>query len=187
LREENLPAVIAVYRPVSVLTKPVLCAVVSFGLIAAGGCDGEKPSSSTRAGGGRSPTVESTEAACAYVEARPSYLPWLDEGEEVPEPQLETENGTSYVMWASGSGGTSQKTVIFRRNSEARGGLGEPVSVRLEGVPGYYYASPGSDGGVLWKTDSDACDLITLAVSLPGSDQAEVREEILKIVESLES
>ena len=171
----------------SVLTKPLLCGVVSFGLMGVGGCTGKEPSSSTGAGGGGSPTVESTEAACAYVEARPSYLPWLDEGEPVPEPQLQTDNGTSYVTWASGDGGTSQKSVIFRRSSEPRGGRGEPVSVKLEGVRGYYYASPGSDAGVLWKTDSDACDLITLAVSLPGSGRAEVRAEVLKIVKSLES
>ena len=125
-------------------------------------------------------------ADCPHVEARPTYLPWLDKGEEVPEPQLEVENGTSYVMWASGDGDPSQKSVIFRRNSEPRGGLGEAVSVRLEGARGYYYASPGSSAAVLWKTDSETCDLITLAVSLPGSDQAEIRDEVLRIVESLQ-
>ena len=171
----------------SVPTKLVMC-TAALALLTAGSCGGtDELSSSTGAGGRASPPVEPTKAACAYVEARPTYLPWLDEGEEVPKPQLETENGTSYVMWASGDGGTSQKSVILRRNSEPRGGLGEPVSVRLEGVPGYYYSSTGSDAGVLWKTDSGPCDLITLAVSLPGSDQAEVRHEILKIVESLES
>ena len=125
------------------------------------------------------------------------YLPWLGEGEEPPEPRRAIDSGTSYVMWVSGDGGPSQKYVMFRRSSEPRGGLGEAVSVRLEGVRGYYYASPGSSGAVLWKTgedgstrrsakESDTCGLITLAVSLPGSDRAEVRDETLKIVESLE-
>jgi hypothetical protein len=180
----------------SVRTKLAIGTTASFVLLTAGSCGdagGRSPSagdsspSASDVGEGPQAAQAGTEMACVHVEARPTYLPWLDEGEEVPEPQREVDNGTSYVMWTSGDGGPSQKSVIFRRSSEPRGGLGEPVSVRLEGAQGYYYTAPGSSGGVLWKTGSEPCGLITLAVSLPGSSQAEIRDEVLKIVESLET
>jgi hypothetical protein len=91
-------------------------------------------------------------------------------------------------MWtAEGSEGPEQKSLVLRRNSEPLGGTGEPVSVELEGAPGYYYDGPGAQGAVLWKTESKTCDLITLTLSLPGANGAELREELLEVVESLES
>lgn len=76
--------------------------------------------------------------------------------------------------------------MVLRRNSEARGGQGEPVAVELEGAEGFYHGGPGSQGAVLWETGSGSCGLITLAVSLPGADHAELRTQTLKIAESLE-
>lgn len=165
-----------------------MCAAASFALLTTGSCgDAGERSSSTGAGGGSTAVATATETACPYVEARPTYLPWLDEGEEVPEPQRNVENGTSYVAWSTGEADPSrQKSLIFRRNDEPMGGKGEPVSVSLEGADGYYYSAPGPLASVLWKTDSDSCNLITLALSLPGSDRPELRKEILQIVESLE-
>ncbi len=79
----------------------------------------------------------------------------------MPEPQRIVENGTSYVMWtAEGSEGPEQKSLVLRRNSEPLGGTGEPVSVEFEGAPGYFYDSPGQQAAVLWKTESETCDLI---------------------------
>ena len=164
-----------------------MCAAAMFALAVTGGCDTGERSSPTRDARGATASAPTARTACAYVEARPTYLPWLGEGEEVPQPQLNVESGTSYVAWTSGRGGPSQKSVILRRSSEPRGGKGEPVSVRLEGARGYYYAAPGSSAGVLWKTDSGPCNLITLALSLPGAGRAELRAEILQIVKSLES
>ena len=169
-------------------SKLAICAAARFVRAAAGGCDTDERSSPARADPrGATASVSTDRTACAYVEARPTYLPWLEADEEVPEPQRDVANGTSYVAWTSGRGGPSQSSVILRRSSEPRGGRGEPVSVRLEGARGYYYAAPDSSAGVLWKTDAESCKLITLALSLPGAGRAELRAEILKVVESLES
>lgn len=162
----------------SVRTRLATCAA-AFVLIAAG-CDepDERPGRDAAA----------TETACPYVEASPSYLPWLDEGEEVPEPRRAVDRGTSYVAWTSGpSDPARQRSVILRWNSEPLGGKGEPVSVRLEGADGYYYDGPGPQAAVLWKTDAETCNLITLTVSLPEAGRRELRQEILKVAESLES
>lgn len=172
----------------SVRTKLAIFTAAASALWTGVSCgDAGEQSSPTRAGARASAAAErATETACPYVEARPAYLPWLDEGEEVPEPRRDVDHGTSHLAWSSGDGARSQAHVILRRNSEPRGGKGEPVSVKLEGADGYYYAAPGSDAAVLWKTGAGSCNLITLALSLPGSDRAELRDEILKIVGSLE-
>lgn len=161
-----------------VRAKLTACAA-AFVLIA-GGCD-----ELDERGG---PTAAPTRTACPYVQARPSYLPWLDEGEEVPEPRLDVHGRTSYVAWSSGPDDPArQSSVVLRRDSEPRGGAGEPVSVRLEGARGYFYDGPGGQAAVLWKTDAQTCKLITLTLSLPGVGRRELRTEILKIVQSLES
>ncbi|MDQ3952248.1 MAG: hypothetical protein M3279_04695, partial [Actinomycetota bacterium] len=104
-----------------VRTKPAMCAAVSVAL-SIGGCGGSDEQSSPRAPGNGEPT----ETACPYVEARPTYLPWLDEGGEVPQPEQAVENGTSYVAWSTGEADPSeQKSVIFRRDAEPLGGRGE--------------------------------------------------------------
>lgn len=178
---ENLPAVAAVHSLVSVRTTLATCAAASFVLWASAGC-GDADDGRVSAPVGPTPTP-----ACAYVEARPAYLPWLGAGEEVPEPRRDVQDGTSYVAWSSGGDDPSaQESLTFRRATEPLGGKGEPISVRLEGAQGYYYSAPGPQAAVLWKTGSDACNLVTLVLSLPGSDRATLRDEILKIVESLD-
>lgn len=172
-------------------TRLVLGTAAILALFVIGACgDSEEPDSSKVAGSAEPTTSGSPTEACPYVEARPTYLPWLDKGEKVPEPQTAVRNRTSYVAWSAGGDDPSeQKSVVLRRDSEPRGGKGEPVPVRLEGADGYYYAAPesSSTASVLWQTDSPSCDLITLSLSLPGSDQGGLREEILKIVKSLEA
>jgi hypothetical protein len=129
-----------------------------------------------------------TRDACPYVEARPSYLPWLEQDEDLPEPRREIQNGTSYVLWSTKANNPSrQRSVVLRRNAEARGGRGEPVTVRLEGAPGFYYDGPMGQAAVLWQTGSGRCSLITLSVSLPGADRAELRRETLRVADSLEN
>ena len=161
-------------------------ALLALGLL--GSCEkAGEASSHPNAGGGSTSAGPVTETPCSYVEATPTYLPWLAEGEEVPEPQRWVKNGASYVGWSSGGDDpVKQRSLVFRRNTEPLGGEGEAVSVRLEGAEGYYYSAPGSLASALWKTDSGSCGLITLALSLPGSDRAELRDHILKVVESLE-
>ena len=173
-------------------TRLVLGTPAILALFVIGACGDSEGTDSSKVAGAAEPTSAGspTEAACPYVEARPTYLPWLDKGEKVPEPQTAVRNRTSYVAWSAGGDDPSeQKSVVLRRDSEPRGGKGEPVPVRLEGADGYYYAAPesSSTASVLWQTDSPSCDLITLSLSLPGSDQGELRDEILKIVKSLEA
>lgn len=172
----------------SLRTRAAICTAVSVAILATGGCDDSRERSASTERDAHGTTAPATPPPCPYVEAKPTYLPWLDDGEEVPEPRRAVDNGTSYVMWTSGGDDPfEQKSLILRRDSEPLGGKGEPVSVILERARGYFYGSPGSDAAVLWKTEADACNLITLSLSLPGSSRAEVRDEILEVVESLET
>lgn len=167
-----------------ILTAGAFAALLS---IAACGASEPEGSSPRAADESQSPIKSgSSDQPCPYVEAKPTYLPWVDNNEEVPQPRRDIEGETSYVTWASDDDASGHTFVVFRRNSEPLGGKGEPVSVTVEGAPGYFYAAPGPQAAIVWKTNSQKCDLITLELSLPDATQDKLRQELMRVAESLE-
>ncbi|MPZ70633.1 MAG: hypothetical protein GEU71_14060 [Actinobacteria bacterium] len=146
-----------------------------------------------------SPSMET----CPYVARRPTYLPWLEAGGDVPPPQksyLEHEDSSgdpspssAHLMWIPPDGyvtdGKSPYNVVLVREDELRGGPGEATGISIDGVEGLLYRSghPG-EAAILWNLDDEPCNLISLR--LQAGDvltQGQAEKEILRIADSMQN
>jgi hypothetical protein len=159
--------------------------------------------------GGNSPSVvysTPSQGTCAFPPFRVTYLPWMEPGESIPEAELsripsDASGSPSYafVSWKYGNvryeGGPELKgTVTLWRTTEPPVDL--PVDPAVPGLPGgsaegaLHTPPGGGDWAVVWPDArpgeyGDNCPYTTLAVNLPNLPDERVREETLRIAESL--
>lgn len=139
---------------------------------------------------------------CPQAAYRPSFLPWLEPGEEVPAPEEsypehEDSSGNSvpastHLMWIPPDGfvpeGKGPYNVVLVREDELQGGPGEPTGIAIEGVEGLLYTSvhPG-EAAILWDLDQEPCNLISLRIQASEVlTRSQAEKEILRIADSLE-
>lgn len=153
-----------------------------------------------------SPSAGST---CVFPPYRPTYLPWLNEGESVPEPEVSrlpgggVENAPSYALigWTNGNdryeGGPRLKgRVVLWRSTESL----DPAVPNDPAVPPLPGGGPAAsltrpvtglgEWSIVWWDPSsdpydDPCSYIQLGVNLPNLSNQEARREALLIAESL--
>lgn len=159
------------------------------------------------------PSAEpSPESACVFPPYRPTYLPWLDSGEPVPEPDFRRLPGGgpqgldpayAILSWYYGDvinpGGPKLKgTLSLRRSTEPPGAF--PTDPEVPPLPDGSFGGrlsrapdspPGSgDWSITWADESpsqfnDGCGETTLTLSLPNLTSEEVRNELLRVATSL--
>lgn len=151
-----------------------------------------------------SPTLELTPVPppprrCRPVEVRPSYLPWLEEGEPIPDPNISHFPGRRpwvYSSWtdpASSSLRNRHRVVLARYSGSS--GTGDEVDVRLQGVLGQYYDDKVPTGGsILWRMPGGHCNIVALGLEAPATDEdwahqrkarLDARRMVIRIAESL--
>jgi hypothetical protein len=132
---------------------------------------------------------------CDAPSFRPTYLPWLGEGELVPEPRESiAKTGDRIFTWDGPEG----SYVSLVRHAEVIGaGVDTDGSIRVRGYPAWlqWIGDPGvGELALMWEEASTPCEGYSLRLLLPAegeteADYAEIQEnteaELLRIGESL--
>lgn len=157
------------------------------------------------ASGPATPTASETSSignACDFAPVEPTYLPWLEEGEDVPPPVRYRDDGSKpddegtgdAVMgwsmdWKGGDESSHEAPSVHltTRTVAEPDDARNPVDVRVDGEEGSLELGPGSGyATVSWVYDRETCNQITLQVNLSrdASEKATERET-RKVAKSL--
>lgn len=141
-----------------------------------------------------SPSRSAEPKRCPPVAVRPSYLPWLENGESVPPPEIRTggpgpeSDGTDLSWRAPGETERKPYYVSLRRYTGVASYSGEEVPVFIEREVGRFYEGtvPGH-AAIEWGLSGLRCATVTLELyAHPRMTRAEARREIIRIAQSLE-
>jgi hypothetical protein len=175
----------------------VLLLVLATAILAA--CDPAtppaiRPSPSMHAGAGVA--QGGSPLACPYPSVRPTYLPWVEPGEDIPEPDAHSapgDDGISYAFldWTDphdAMGHFHYKVTLVRTGQYNLGAPGTPVDVSIEGSdPGELYdgKQPG-EASIYWVIPNvTACSTVAIWFSSQDMTRKQAREEIKRIARSL--
>jgi hypothetical protein len=134
--------------------------------------------------------------ACPYPSVRPTYLPWVEPGEEIPEPDAHSavgDEGVSYAFltWTDppeAMGHFRYKVSLVRTGQYNLGAPGSPVDVSIEGSdPGELYdGKQAGEASIYWVIPNvTACSTVAIWFSAPDITWKQARAEVRKIAESL--
>lgn len=147
---------------------------------------------------------------CDFPGYRPTYLPWLEPGDPVPEPERQLTSagggpqgldpGYAILVWGFGDistpgGPRLEGTLSLWRSTENIGALPiDPAVPRLpDGAQGRFYDGKGGDWSIVWRDVpsgvpyGDPCSETVLGLTMPHLASAEQREELIKVARSLTS
>jgi hypothetical protein len=132
---------------------------------------------------------------CPFPSVRPTYLPWLSAGEDVPPPRMShasEEGGSSASLeWRNPNWeqGIPPSYVTLRRQTEPNlGAPGDPVAVTIDGSDegGFYEGEVPGDAAISWVIpNATSCSTVALELVAPDMSRSEAKREIVKIAESL--
>jgi hypothetical protein len=140
-----------------------------------------------------SATSAGARTRCELASVRPTYLPWLKRGEQVPPPRK--YYGPDEAAWLDWRRPDWTKDapyyVVLRRDSQFTTSSGELVAgTRLPETaePGRLYSGEvGFSPSIAWfLVGAASCEWLTLQLSAPGMSREEAEEEIAKIARSLQ-
>lgn len=139
-------------------------------------------------------TSPSGQARCDFASLRPTYLPWLKPGEEVPPPRkYHGPDDAAWLDWRRPAW-TQQEDdpyyVVLRRDSQFMTSSGQLIQgTRIPGAaePGRLYSGEvGFSPAIVWfLVSAPSCDWLTLELDAPGMSREEAEGEIVKIAKSL--
>ena len=142
-----------------------------------------------------SPQDSSASLTCPFPSVRPSYLPWLGEGEDPLAPSKYIDDGTKMqdegsgyaaLMWANpNSNGPDYVRLVTLTEDLAAGGVETKVSV--DGDRGQLLPFDEASGGIVmeWEVSQDVCNKLSLELVAPSLTSSEAASEIRMIAESL--
>ncbi len=132
---------------------------------------------------------DSDSARCTPVEHRPTYLPWIEEGEQVPPPQesYDAEIDRAQLSWSNSDPNPRVAGVGLTRYPHIpAGNFGEPANVSLAGTEGRLHSE--DEGGLIsifWDVESDECNFVELILHAPGLSDKDAIDELKRIATSL--
>jgi len=142
-----------------------------------------------------SPRDRSASLNCPFPSVRPSYLPWLGEGEAPRPPSKYIDDGTKLqdegsgyaaLMWANpNSNGPDYVRLVTMTEDLAAEGVETEVSV--DGDRGQLLPLDEASGGIVmeWEISQGVCNKLSLELVAPGLTSSEAANEIKTIAESL--
>jgi hypothetical protein len=131
---------------------------------------------------------------CDFASVRPTYLPWLKAGEDVPPPRkYYGPDEAAWLDWRRPDWARQEEApyyVVLRRDSQLTTSSGQLVpGTRLPGVaePGRLYSGEvGFSPAIVWfLVSAPSCEWLTLQLSAPGMSREQAESEIAKIASSL--
>ena len=189
------------------LAVSIAASVIALGVVFAGQFEGFGSNNQTGVPGGvpssgdtsspssaNSPEPGTSEAACGFPDERPTYLPWLAEGEEVGSPimdKAEAGDGSSdfaTLLWPRVEGDPESDYVsLFTQSSEGVEAHGEVVDVHMNGEKGRFELAPGDgDATITWLAGSEPCNITVLTLRTSGWDDSRLETEIKRVARSLD-
>jgi hypothetical protein len=129
--------------------------------------------------------------ACPAAPFSVSRLPWLEEGSEVPTPELIEEGIGAILVWFEDpTERSSGRYVALRRSTmpSVGEGLTEFPTVRVRGVNGHlvWIGDPGiGELALTWKEGDQLCRWYTLSISSVGFSEREAEEVIRDVAASI--
>jgi hypothetical protein len=139
-----------------------------------------------------SPHAPSVAESCPPASVAVSFLPWLETGTPIPEPETSLDGRNSVSVWfedldarwdgAYAALTTSEKSLIGEDLVEfpSTSVLGQPAHLVWIGDPGV------GELALVWNESTGDCMWRTLSLSTAGLTQKQAESALLKIAASLE-
>lgn len=125
---------------------------------------------------------------CDRAPVYPTYLPWLDQGEDIPKPRFsyDSEIDRAQESWQNpqlpeGEGGVG----LTRYSLPYRSQKGEPVGHKIKAVEGFVNVGEGETVSAYWDIDSH-CNFVELSLVDPRLSVEETIKELKNVARSLE-
>lgn len=136
--------------------------------------------------------------SCPFPSVRPTYLPWLDEGQEVPLPFVRmeiTEGDAAYsrLDWRNplwGKAFPPYFVSLVRTTDPNLAAPGRPVPVTIEGsdLGSLYEGKEPGEASIYWVIPNvESCSTLALWLAAPDMSRRQTLKEILLIAKSLGS
>lgn len=131
---------------------------------------------------------------CDFSSVRPTYLPWLREGEPVPAPnKYYGPDEAAWLDWRRPDWKQAESPyyVVLRRDSDfttSSGRLVPGTRIPEADEPGRLYSGEvGFSPVIVWYlVGATSCEWLTLELSAPGMGREQAELEIAKMARSLE-
>lgn len=130
---------------------------------------------------------------CQPTDLRPSFLPWIAEGDPIPEPEAydapagPQSDGVILSWHAPSSTFQAPYSVVLRQYSDPIGAGGDEVPIRHLGELGNFYegTAPGL-GAIMWESPDSPCNILALELNAyPRMTREETRQTLIRVAESL--
>ena len=161
-----------------------LIAFVALSIL--GGCSSDQGATPHDAGDIPSPDSERT---CRHaIDMRPTYLPWLEDGNTIPEPltSYDVEIDRAQLAWQERDGGLEVGLALYPHTP--MGNIGEPTDIKIDGVEGHLHLQ--DEGGLIgmsWDLRDERCNYLELVLSSPRMPKRQAVHELVRIATSLRS
>jgi hypothetical protein len=122
---------------------------------------------------------------CAYPVLRPTRLPWVSEGREIPPPRNPLQRGDLSWLGPRRFGHSAVVTLWLgrRQNLFGEGELAPPLP---DGTPGILFFDDNAERWYFsWEESANYCGAIHLLVYLPRLSKTEAQVEAIQVANSL--
>jgi dipeptidyl aminopeptidase/acylaminoacyl peptidase len=126
---------------------------------------------------------------CRPPEVRPSYLPWIEQGDPIPRPivSYDEEIDRAQLSWPDPNypqGRAGIGLTVYTHTP--LGSLGEETDVDIDGVAGRLHREDeGGLVGISWTLRGSECNYMELVLADPDSSKLGAIDELLKVARSL--
>lgn len=126
---------------------------------------------------------------CRPPELRPTYLPWIEQGDPIPRPivSYDAEIDRAQLSWPNPNHPRGQAGVgLTIYTHTPLGSLGEETDVMIVGVAGHLHREDeGGLVGISWSLNRSECNYIELTLADPGSSKRDAIDKLMRIARSL--
>lgn len=125
---------------------------------------------------------------CTYSEFRPTYLPWIPQGQVIPPPDEMSGDGTDSadLVWHRSAQGKPFYVRLGLSTELNPPGPGESVAGSIGDVRGQMEVIDTGDVAIRWFLPKDTCNLLVLEFTTVGEMTTQQgKGEVLKIAKSL--
>jgi hypothetical protein len=125
---------------------------------------------------------------CRPPEARPRYLPWIEQGDPIPRPivSYDADIDRAQLSWPNPNHPPGEAGVgLTVYTHTPLGNLGEETDILIDGVAGRLHrADEAGLVGISWSLNRSECNYVELILADPGPKDAAI-EELMRIARSL--
>jgi WD40 repeat protein len=126
---------------------------------------------------------------CRPAEVRPSYLPWIEQGDSIPRPivSYDAEIDRAQLSWPNPNHPRGRAGIgLTVYTHTPLGSLGQETDVVIDGVAGHLHREDeGGLVGMSWTLNGSECNYMELILADPGLSKRGAIDELMRIARSL--